>query len=125
MQRLKNMLYLCRVGDRVNKKGQALVEFVIILPILILLIFAFFFFGRIILCQSKLENIMNTVVLLEDNQIDDYLKKIDEYKIDYQLEINEYKKYTLHTKLELVTPGLKKILHNPYDVKVERRVINE
>ena len=39
-----------------NKKGQALVEFVIILPIFILLVFCLIDFGRIISIKNDLEN---------------------------------------------------------------------
>ena len=35
-----------------NKRGQALIEFVLVLPVLLLLIFAFIDFGRIIVCKN-------------------------------------------------------------------------
>ena len=40
-----------------NKKGQALVEFVIILPVIILLFFGAVDFGRIIIKTNELENL--------------------------------------------------------------------
>ena len=51
-----------------NKRGQALVEFVIILPILLLLIFAFIDLGRIIVCKNHLEGVMSEVANLEDEE---------------------------------------------------------
>ena len=108
-----------------NKRGQALVEFVIILPILLLLIFAFIDFGRIIVCKNHLEGVMNEVVNLSDEEITSYLKKDSDYSISYDVKIDNYKNITLTTKLNLVTPGLKNILKNPYVVKVERSIVYE
>ena len=108
-----------------NKRGQALVEFVIILPILLLLIFAFIDLGRIIVCKNHLEGVMSDVAGLNDTEISEYLKKDSEYSINYSIKIDNYKNITLTTNLDLITPGLKNILNNPYTVKVERSVIYE
>ena len=108
-----------------NKRGQALIEFVLILPVLLLLIFAFIDFGRIIVCKNHLEGVMNEVVSLSDESINSYLKKDNDYKISYTIKTDEYKNITLETKLDLITPGLKNILKNPYVVKVERSIVYE
>jgi len=108
-----------------NKRGQALVEFVIILPFLILLVFAFIDFGRIIMAKTHLENTMNEVVKVSDENINDLLNEDTDYKIKYEVIYDKYRKITLKTKLDLITPGLKNILHNPYEVKVERSVLYE
>ena len=108
-----------------NKRGQALVEFVIILPVLLLIIFAFIDFGRIMLCKSHLESVLNTVATLNEVDMENILKKDNDYKIDYSINFDKYKKITLETKLELITPGLKSILKNPYTVTVERSIIDE
>ena len=108
-----------------NKRGQALVEFVIILPILLLLIFAFIDLGRIIVCKNHLEGVMSEVANLSDEEISTYLKTDSDYKISYDVKIDKYKNITLTTKLNLITPGLKNILKNPYVVKVERSILYE
>ncbi len=108
-----------------NNRGQALVEFVLVLPILLLLIFAFLDLGRIIVCKNHLEGVMSEVSSLEENEITNYLKKDNEYKISYEVEKGEYKKITLTTKIDLITPGLRKILKTPYTVKVERSIVYE
>ena len=108
-----------------NKRGQALIEFVLILPVLLLLIFAFIDFGRIIVCKNHLEGVMNEVASLSDMDISNYLKKDTDYKISYSIKIDEYKNITLETKLSLITPGLNNILKNPYSVKVERSIVYE
>ncbi len=113
---------------KLNKHGQALIEFVLILPILLLLLFAFIDFGRIMVCKNHLESVLSSVVDLykDDNksEIDVFLMK-DEYKIKYSLEDGKYTKITLTTNLDLITPGLNHVLTNPYKVKVERSIINE
>ncbi len=110
-----------------NKRGQALVEFLLVLPVLLLIVFAFIDFGRIILCKNHLESIMSDVVLKEENSedINSYLKKDKEYKITYNIKEERDKIITLEVKLDLITPGLNKVLSNPYKVVVERRIINE
>ena len=50
-----------------NKKGQALIEFVMILPILLLIVFALVDFGRIILCRIHLEGIIGDALVLADD----------------------------------------------------------
>ena len=111
----------------VNKRGQALVEFVIILPILVLLIFTFLDFGRILLCKMHLENTMDSVTKLvyEGKNVNSFLEEDNDYKISYEIKSDEYPKIILKTKLELITPGLKNILHNPYTVVVERSILDE
>ena len=118
------MLY-DRGGVMKNKRGQALIEFVLILPVLLLLIFAFIDFGRIIVCKNHLEGVMNEVSSLNDNEIKTYLKKDTDYEIKYEVKIDEYKNITLSTNLSLITPGLNSILKNPYLVKVERSIVYE
>ncbi len=108
-----------------NKHGQALIEFILVLPILLLIVFAFVDFARIIVCQNHLEGVMNEVSVLDNNEISNYLQNDDEYHITYDIKMEEYRIITLTTKLDLITPGLKNILHNPYVVKVERSIVYE
>lgn len=108
-----------------DNRGQALIEFVLILPVLLLLIFALIDFGRIIVCKNHLEGVMNEVSNLPDSEIDDYLKADNDYKIKYSIKVDKYKNITLSTKLDLITPGLKNILSNPYTIQVERSIVYE
>ncbi len=43
-----------------SSKGQALIEFVIILPVFLMLIFAIIDFGRVIYEKNMLENVVST-----------------------------------------------------------------
>lgn len=121
------MCYNCYDRDGVmrNKNGQALIEFVLVLPVLLLLVFALVDFGRIIVCKSHLEGVMNEVSELSDDEIASFLRKDKDYTITYNVNTDEYRNITLSTKLDLITPGLKNVLKNPYVVKVERSIVYE
>lgn len=111
-----------------NQRGQALVEFVLILPVFILLVFAFIDAGKVILCQNHLENSMNDVVLMvkdkkEVSEIETFLKNDDTYKIDVSISVSEYTKIVLETKIDLITPGINRIFNE--NVKIERSIIHE
>ena len=60
-----------------NKKGQALIEFVIILPVMLLLVFCLIDFGMVIYEKNNLENIVSDAAnLYEDGKQIDDIKKI-------------------------------------------------
>jgi len=113
-----------------NKKGQALVEFVLILPILLILIFLIIDLGRIIYTKNNLVNMVS-------DASDMYQKNIDKEKILEVLNSQEkitnldiYEKdsltYIKLTKnINLLTPGLNIILKNPYEIITTRVVPNE
>ena len=108
-----------------NRKGQALVEFVIILPIFILLVLGCIDIGRIIYTKMNLEEQMSDVV--------DYYKRgktVEEIneKIDNEVNIKidtEYTTILLTKKIDIITPGLQLIFDNPYSIVVERSILNE
>ena len=112
-----------------NKKGQALVEFILVLPVIVLLIFALFDIGRIIMAKNHLENKMTECIDLASSGesiegINNYLSHDKEYKYSFSIVDGEYRMYHLETSVKLITPGMKRILNNPYKVTLERRVIN-
>ena len=61
-----------------NRKGQALVEFVLILPVFILILFAIVDFGTILSKKNELENDSIDIVLLINNgtNIDEIKNKL-------------------------------------------------
>lgn len=109
-----------------NKKGQALVEFIIILPVLILLFFGAVDFGRIILRKNELENLTSNIVdLYKDGKTFEELEEfLKENNRDNTLKVtnkdNMYVEFSLESKIDFVTPGLGKILGSPYYAKVTR-----
>jgi len=106
-----------------NRKGQALVEFVLILPVFILILFAIVDFGTILSKKNELENDSMDIVSLVKNgtTIEDINKK---YLDITMKEDNQYTDITITENVKVITPGLNLILGNPYKITVERVIPN-
>ncbi len=113
-----------------NKKGQALVEFVMILPIFIFMIFACIDIGKVLYMQNKLESRMDDIItsyqngLTEENIKRDFDLNHQEIALNIEKEA-VYKRFKLSKKLDMITPGINLILSNPWEVKVERVIYDE
>lgn len=109
-----------------NNKGQALVEFVLILPIFIFILFVIVDFGMIINTKSSLENKSIDIVGLVKNEksIEEIKKLYNDIEVNIQTE-NDYLKVTLSDEIDIITPGLNRVFDDPYIVKVERFVYND
>ncbi len=121
-----------RGGSVRSNKGQALIEFILILPILLLLILGIIDFGTIIYEKTRLENIMSDAIdlvtnkKLSDKDIEDVLEK--NYNISLDLTINRRTEDTsvkLERKIDVITPGLGLAISDPYTVEVSRVINNE
>lgn len=108
-----------------NRKGQALVEFVLILPIFILMLFAIVDFGMILSKKNELENISVDVTSMIKNSdnIDDIKNLYPKVKININSD-DKYTKIIISDDVDIMTPGLNRILGNPYNIKVERTIPN-
>ena len=111
------------IGGNMNNKGQALIEFVLILPIFILILFAVIDFGIIFNKKSNLENDSVDIINLYRNgtTFSEIEELYDDNKIDISAD-GEYYKFTISTSINLITPGLNRILGDPYVIDVERIV---
>ena len=113
-----------------NKNGQALVEFVILLPIFIFMLFMAVDFGRILYNKTDLESKMDTVITDYQNsyskeKIQERLKlENEEILLDVSNE-NSTTDFYLKKKITILTPGLNLILKNPYEIVVKRVIYNE
>lgn len=106
-----------------NKKGQALIEFIIILPIIIYIIMVIVDFMVIFSNKSLLESDMNEIVeLYKENKIDEINKFNNNFR--YTKDDN-YSYLEISTNYNTISPGLSNILGNPYKIKCERVIINE
>lgn len=111
-----------------NNKGQALVEFVIILPITLILIFCVIDFGRIISLKGDLEGKTDDVVTLYQagDSLEEIKKIVDVTGTDTTIKENgNYVTITLGKKIKPITPGLSYIADKIFDVKVTRVIRNE
>lgn len=109
-----------------NKKGQALVEFVLILPVFIFLIFSVYDFGRIFNEKNALENISTDIIELFKNGSS--IEEINNLYSDLSVSLSsdtEYQKITISDNIKLITPGFNRIFGNPYTITLERYLPNE
>lgn len=109
-----------------NRKGQALVEFVLILPVFILILFAIVDFGTILSKKNELENDSIDIVLLINNgtSIDEIKSKYSDLDIDLK-DVDKYTEIKITKSINIITPGLNLILGNPYKIIVERVIPND
>ena len=106
-----------------NNKGQALIEFVLILPVFLFILFAVIDFGMIFSSKSRLENDSADIIdLYKNGTSNDEIKNM---YLDNEINISDdgkYYKFNISTSVNIITPGFNKLFGDPYFVKVERVV---
>ena len=109
-----------------NNKGQALIEFVLILPLFLMILFIVVDFGVIFNAKSKLENTSVDIVEMIKNEddIDSIRKLYPDINIDLII-TSKYITVTIIDKVNLITPGSDRVLPDPYNIEVKRVIINE
>ena len=114
------------MNKSLNTKGQALVEFVLILPVLIFLLFAIYDFGIIFNKKNNLEsNSIDIIDLYKSGKnVDEIRNMYDNLVINIE-EDDEYNKVMVEDKIKLITPGFNRIFGNPYKIQVVRYIANE
>lgn len=109
-----------------NRKGQALVEFVLILPIFIMLLFVIIDFGIIFSSKMSLENTSSDIVLMIKNGDD--VNSINSFYKDIDIDISSSGKYynvLIEKEIDLITPFLGDIMGEPYVISVKKVVVND
>ena len=109
-----------------NNKGQALVEFILILPVILAILLVIIDLGKIFNEKNTLENTSIDIIELYKNgkSIDEIKNKYNDINITTNIE-NNYLKIKLKKEIEIITPGLNIVLDNPYPIEVERVVYYE
>jgi len=114
-----------------SSKGQALVEFVLILPVMLMMIFCVVDFARVFTLKSELENITGDVVdFYQNGKTYEEIKVIMQEKISDNYDINittngDFATVTLSKTINPITPGLTYISKEVFDVSVKRVIRNE
>lgn len=110
-----------------NHKGQALVEFIVILPILLTIILGAVDFGNIIYKKYHLENDLDLIVdLYKQNKTNEINNYVNEKEISFKFnKKNNLTTITLSKNINIITPGLNVVLKNPYTIKVDRVIYEE
>lgn len=113
---------------KLKNKGQALVEFVIILPIVLMVIFVIIDFSNIFYQKNYLEGITNDIVNLKENgKSDSYIENVindKDVKVSY-LPSNDTLKVATSKKVKLITPFSSLFFDNPFTIKTERTILYE
>lgn len=109
-----------------NRKGQALIEFVLILPVFLMLLFLVIDFGTIYVAKMKLESTSTEIIdaYYDKQKLSDIKEKYKDYVINDSKE-DKYLKLTIRSQIKLITPGLGRILSNPYEITTERYIYDE
>ncbi len=107
-----------------NDKGQALIEFIIILPILLFIILSMFDIGNVLHQKYKLENDLDVVVnLFEQNkqiELNDYVNK---NKIAFKFnDKDDHVTIEVSKKINISTPGLNYVFKEPYYIYAKRYI---
>lgn len=116
---------------KLNKKGQALIEFVLLIPVLIMIVFAMIDFGNIFYTKNELENKTTDIINLHNTNKNSYQQILNTISTnnDINLELKNgndiYYKIILKKKIKIINPVLKLILSNSYEIKVERVITYE
>lgn len=115
------------IALRKNNKGQALVEFVILLPIIIMILFIVIDFAFIFYTKNSLEGVMEEVSLYQQNgksydEIKEILDTDTTIKYNYQ---GDKLEIVLTKKVDLITPFASSILSDPYKITTKRVLFNE
>lgn len=108
-----------------NNKGQALVEFILVMPIFIFIVLAIFDIGNLIIKKYQLENDIDTIAIMyKENKIDDakaYVTKIDA-KVSFN-DNGNYNEITLSKRIDIKTLILRQALGRYYEISTKRTVI--
>lgn len=107
-----------------KNRGQALVEFIIILPILIMILMCIIDFGNIIYKKYNLESYLDNVVRLyndgKTDLIDSYANK-NNFTVSYASN-DSIITITIKESIKINTPVLSNILKNPYFISTSREI---
>ena len=115
------------LNQKIKNKGQALVEFVIILPIIMIIIFVIIDFSNVFYQKNNLESIMNSVVTYKENgKSNEYIKNQIKDDVKITCEINdENLTINISKDIKLITPFSSMFFESPYTISTERIILYE
>ncbi len=114
-----------------SNKGQALIEFILILPIFLTIFLGIIDFGRILYEKNRLENVMSDVIDMinigqSKEKIGLHISQYYSSKINLQINIEDNNKIVvLSTGIDTYTPGLNRIISKPYIIETTMVIFNE
>ena len=110
-----------------KNRGQALVEFVMIIPVLLIILLAIVDFSNIFTTKYNLQNDLDLIVeLYKDNKHDDYYNYANNNNIRLNIiENNNLTTIEISKKIEITTPVLSQVLKSPYEISESITIYEE
>lgn len=110
-----------------NNKGQALIEFTLILPVLLLIVISMIDIGNIFLKKYELNKDLEEVVTLYENND---IKKLGIYLANNDLTLDDKSldgmtTITLKKKIEITAPLLTRVLGKSYEIDTSKTIYDE
>lgn len=105
-----------------NSKGQALVEFILILPVFLMILFLVIDFGRFWYLKNNLENVSTDVVLMLRNgdTMDDVSNRYKDISVSKSTYEEDYYKIVISQDMEVFTPFLSNLVDSIFKLETER-----
>ena len=110
-----------------NDKGQALIEFILVVPILLLIFVALIDIGNIFIKKYELNNDLSIISeLYENNQTKEIAAYVSKENISYRIGPNgNFEKIILEDKVQVNAPILSNVLGHNFKIKTEKNVYKE
>lgn len=109
-----------------GNKGQALVEFILIIPVFVFILLTIIDVSNIVISKSKLENKLDTIVELyknNDNSLSEFITK-NNLNVTYEQK-DKYTDILVKSSVNIKTPGLNNILGKRMTIETSRTIYNE
>lgn len=99
-----------------KNRGQALVEFVLIMPIFLIILMAIIDFGNIFKTKYDLQNDLDLIVdLYKEEKTDDYNNYVWNHNLELNIQQdNHFTTIMISKKITIKTPILSKVFPSPY-----------
>lgn len=110
-----------------KEKGQALVEFILIMPIMLLIFVALIDIGNIFVQKYNLNNSLETVTDIYQNNNSKELKAyVAKEEINYNIdESSNLTTITVTKDLKITAPGLAQILGKNYTIEAKKTIYKD
>lgn len=111
-----------------NNKGQALLEFVLLLPVITMILFIVIDFASVFYKKNHLEGVLDDVVTMVENDLskEEIISFIDDKTINYNIKINNNMAViTLEQKVEFITPFSNLVINDNFKINTKRVILYE
>lgn len=121
------MFKVNQAKDIVNRKAQALVEFVLIIPVIVMILFIIIDFSNVFYNKNMVENLTNTSAeyIIEGKTLEEVKQTLPNGVNITLVPYGNNRKIIVSKSINFVTPFAYSFFANPYTVSEERVILNE